>query len=198
MLEREQVRGAARECLLRGVEARRRREAHAALASGAPARARSLRAAAAAAIPLRTALSIVAGQPVSVHAPARYKPGVAVRGPGRRRRLPGAATEISEPIATLRERYLPALERLLPAAAAADVLDFTATREPRATFRAAPGSAPLRPGTRTSVPGLYLAGAWTATDWPATMESAVRSGRAAATAVLEDLARGRHDRRAAA
>jgi squalene-associated FAD-dependent desaturase len=112
--------------------------------------------------------------------------------------LSSAATEISEPIATLRERYLPALERLLPAAAAADVIDFTATREPRATFLAAPGSASLRPGTRTSVPGLYLAGAWTATGWPATMESAVRSGRAAAAALLEDLAHGRHDRRAAA
>ena len=112
--------------------------------------------------------------------------------------LSSAATEISEPIATLRERYLPALERLLPNARGAEVLDFTATREPRATFRAAPGSARLRPGTRTSVPGLYLAGAWTATGWPATMESAVRSGRAAAAAVLDDLARGTHDRRAAA
>jgi len=112
--------------------------------------------------------------------------------------LSGAAADIGEPLATLRERYLPALERLLPKARGAEILDFTATREPRATFRAAPGSAPLRPGTRTSVPGLYLAGAWTATGWPATMESAVRSGRAAATAVLEDLARGRHDRRAAA
>jgi squalene-associated FAD-dependent desaturase len=112
--------------------------------------------------------------------------------------LSSAATEISEPIATLRERYLPAIERLLPNARGADVLDFTATREPRATFRAAPGSARLRPGTRTSAPGLYLAGAWTATGWPATMESAVRSGRAAAAAVLDDLARGMHDTRAAA
>jgi monoamine oxidase len=112
--------------------------------------------------------------------------------------LSSAATEISEPIATLRERYLPAIERLLPKARVADVVDFTATREPRATFRAAPGSARLRPGTRTSVPGLYLAGAWTATGWPATMESAVRSGRAAAAALLEDLAQGRHTRRAAA
>ena len=112
--------------------------------------------------------------------------------------LSSAATEISEPIATLRERYLPALERLLPNARGAEVLDFTATREPRATFRAAPGSARLRPGTRTRVAGLYLAGAWTATGWPATMESAVRSGRAAAAALLEDLSEGRHDRRAAA
>jgi uncharacterized protein with NAD-binding domain and iron-sulfur cluster len=71
------------------------------------------------------------------------------------------------------------------------VLDFTATREPRATFRAAPGSARLRPGARTNFKGIYLAGAWTDTGWPATMESAVRSGLAAASAALADLARGR-------
>lgn len=104
--------------------------------------------------------------------------------------LSGAQADIGEPLATLRERYLPALERLLPAAHGAEVLDFTATREPRATFRAVPGTARLRPGPRTPVPALYLAGAWTDTGWPATMESAVRSGHAAAAAALSDLARG--------
>jgi len=104
--------------------------------------------------------------------------------------LSGAQTDIAEPLAALRERYLPALERLLPAARQAEVLDFTATREPRATFRAAPGTARLRPGPRTPVPGLYLAGAWTNTGWPATMESAVRSGLAAAAAARTDLAQG--------
>jgi squalene-associated FAD-dependent desaturase len=105
--------------------------------------------------------------------------------------LSGAAAEIGEPLATLRERYLPALERLLPKAQGAEILDFTATREPRATFRGAPGTARLRPGARTSVDNLYLAGAWTDTGWPATMESAVRSGLAAAAAARADLARGR-------
>jgi squalene-associated FAD-dependent desaturase len=102
--------------------------------------------------------------------------------------LSGAQADITEPLATLRERYLPALERLLPAARRADVLDFTATREPRATFRAVPGTARLRPGPRTTIPGVYLAGAWTDTGWPATMESAVRSGLAAAAAAQNDLA----------
>jgi monoamine oxidase len=37
---------------------------------------------------------------------------------------------------------------------------------------------------RTALPGLFLAGAWTATGWPATMEGAVRSGDAAAAALL--------------
>jgi squalene-associated FAD-dependent desaturase len=109
--------------------------------------------------------------------------------------LSGAQAEITEPLATLRERYLPALERLLPAARRAEVLDLTATREPRATFRAVPGTARLRPGPRTKIPGVYLAGAWTDTGWPATMESAVRSGLAAATAARTDLAQG-HSREA--
>jgi monoamine oxidase len=110
--------------------------------------------------------------------------------------LSGADAEIGEPVATLRERYLPALERLLPAARGATVLDFTVTREPRATFRAAPGSRRLRPGARTPTPGLYLAGSWTDTGWPATMESAVRSGLIAARAALDDLAAPRMERAA--
>jgi squalene-associated FAD-dependent desaturase len=88
------------------------------------------------------------------------------------------------PVARLRERMLPALAALLPAARDAEVLDFFVTREPHATFRAAPGSAALRPGAMTELPGLFLAGAWTATGWPATMEGAVRSGETAADALL--------------
>ncbi len=90
----------------------------------------------------------------------------------------------------LRERYLPALARLLPAAGAAEVLDFTATHEPHATFRPIPGTRRLRPAERTEVPGVYLAGAWTSTGWPATMEGAVRSGVVAAKAALSDLVVG--------
>ncbi|MFD4398712.1 hydroxysqualene dehydroxylase HpnE [Kitasatospora sp. NPDC058397] len=92
--------------------------------------------------------------------------------------------EIDLPVAELRRRYLPELARLLPAAAGAEVLDFFVTRERTATFDPAPGSALLRPSARTDVPGLLLAGAWTATGWPATMEGAVRSGHAAADAAL--------------
>ncbi|HJD85095.1 hydroxysqualene dehydroxylase HpnE [Kitasatospora aureofaciens] len=92
--------------------------------------------------------------------------------------------EIDLPVAELRRRYLPELARLLPAAAGAEVLDFFVTRERTATFDGAPGSAELRPGAGTGVPGLLLAGAWTATGWPATMEGAVRSGHAAADAAL--------------
>jgi squalene-associated FAD-dependent desaturase len=97
--------------------------------------------------------------------------------------------EIDDPVATLRERYLPELERLLPAARGAEVRDFFVTRERTATFAPTPGVGRLRPGASTKAPGLYLAGAWTATGWPATMESAVRSGVSAAGAALSALGR---------
>ena len=102
--------------------------------------------------------------------------------------------EIDLPVAELRARYLPELERLLPAAAGAEVLDFFVTRERTATFDPAPGTAALRPQARTKVPGLLLAGSWTATGWPATMEGAVRSGHAAADAALAGAARRPVDR----
>ncbi|MGW2653739.1 hydroxysqualene dehydroxylase HpnE [Streptomyces sp. NPDC001478] len=100
-----------------------------------------------------------------------------------------AGDEIDLPVAELRARYLPELERLLPAARGAGIRDFFVTRERTATFAPAPGVGRLRPGTRTRAPGLFLAGAWTATGWPATMEGAVRSGEAAADAALRALGR---------
>ncbi|WP_411104524.1 hydroxysqualene dehydroxylase HpnE [Streptomyces sp. cmx-4-9] len=104
-----------------------------------------------------------------------------------------AQDDIDEPVSALRATYLPELERLLPAARGAKVRDFFVTRERTATFAPAPGVGRLRPGPRTDTPGLYLAGAWTATGWPATMESAVRSGLSAAQAALAALGRpGEH------
>ncbi|MEV7284680.1 hydroxysqualene dehydroxylase HpnE [Streptomyces sp. NPDC093252] len=102
-----------------------------------------------------------------------------------------AQDDIDRPVADLRARYLPELERLLPLTRGAGVRDFFVTRERTATFAPAPGTGPLRPGARTEAPGLYLAGAWTATGWPATMESAVRSGITAADAALRALGRPR-------
>ena len=80
------------------------------------------------------------------------------------------------PVAELREIFLPALEALFPAAKDATVTEFFVTREKRATFRQVPGTAKLRPKAGTDLPGLVLAGSWTDTGWPDTMESAVRSG----------------------
>jgi len=84
----------------------------------------------------------------------------------------------------LRRIFLPEFECLFPAASQTRVEQFFATCEPSATFLQAPGTRRNRPGPRTQLPGLYLAGAWTDTGWPATMESAVMSGMAAARAVL--------------
>jgi squalene synthase HpnD len=84
----------------------------------------------------------------------------------------------------LRALYLPALAELFPAARAAKVERFAVSREHSATFRSAPGVAALRPAARTELPGLVLAGAFTDTGWPATMEGAVRSGHAAAETAL--------------
>jgi hydroxysqualene dehydroxylase len=101
--------------------------------------------------------------------------------------LSGADREMQMSVDELRERYLPALRELLPRARQATVELFLATREHAATFRAAPGTAALRPGPRSGVPGLMLAGAWTDTGWPATLEGATLSGHAAARCVLERL-----------
>jgi zeta-carotene desaturase len=56
-------------------------------------------------------------------------------------------------------------------------------KEVRATFSAKPGAERLRPGARTASPNVFLAGDWTQSGWPATMEGAVRSGYLAAEAV---------------
>jgi squalene-associated FAD-dependent desaturase len=98
--------------------------------------------------------------------------------------LSGAEREMRMSVPQLRAEYMPALERLLPRARGANVESFLVTREHAATFRATPGVAALRPGPETAVPGVLLAGTWTATDWPATLESAVLSGHAAAAAAL--------------
>ena len=92
-----------------------------------------------------------------------------------------AADDYAEvPAARLREQFVPALAELFPAAREAQVTEFFVTRERRATFRQVPGSGALRPKTGTRLPGLVLAGAWTDTGWPDTMEGAVRSGLSAA------------------
>jgi squalene-associated FAD-dependent desaturase len=74
----------------------------------------------------------------------------------------------------------------LPAARKAELLKATVIKEAEATFSPQPGVDHWRPQQQTSIRGLFLAGDWTATGWPATMESAVRSGYLAAEAVLRD------------
>jgi hypothetical protein len=70
------------------------------------------------------------------------------------------------------------LAAIVPGLKEAQLLRGAATRDREATFVPSPGL--RRPGPNTACPQLVIAGAWTDTGWPATMESAVRSGRAAA------------------
>ena len=62
--------------------------------------------------------------------------------------------------------------------ASASLHNSAVTRNPAATFLPQKGA--IRAGAATAVPRVAVAGAWTATGWPDTMESAVRSGRTAA------------------
>lgn len=75
-----------------------------------------------------------------------------------------------------------AVRERLPELAGARLLRGAATRSPDATYAAPPGV--RRPAAATATPNVALAGGWTDTGWPDTMESAVRSGRAAAEVLL--------------
>jgi squalene-associated FAD-dependent desaturase len=101
-----------------------------------------------------------------------------------------AADEYADmPVAQLREIFVPALADLFPAAKDATVTEFFVTREKRATFRGVPGTARLRPKAATGMRGLVLAGSWTDTGWPDTMEGAVRSGLNAVIAIHDGFAK---------
>lgn len=75
------------------------------------------------------------------------------------------------------------LQEFFPRAAGAKVVRSHVVKEVRATYSAVPGLESQRPATKTIHPNLFLAGDWTDTGWPATMEGAVRSGYRAAEEV---------------
>ena len=79
------------------------------------------------------------------------------------------------------------LRAVFPETRNASMTLFRVVKQPQATFRCLPGIQEQRLGQSTNVPGLFLAGDWTQTGWPATMESAVRSGNLAAKAVESSL-----------
>ena len=81
------------------------------------------------------------------------------------------------------------IEMFFPAVKQAKLLKSGVLKEARATFSVVPGLDAFRPNQATQWPGLYLAGDWTATEWPSTMEGAVRSGRLAAGALMGDSGR---------
>lgn len=95
----------------------------------------------------------------------------------------GAIDIASRPTAELTALASEEVSGSIPGARHARLVRATVIREKRATFSLAPGQ-PQRPGPNTPVEGLFLAGDWTDTGLPATIESAVVSGHTAARAML--------------
>ena len=89
--------------------------------------------------------------------------------------------------AAIRDAVVAELGEIWPAAKAARLLRWWVVTEHGATFAVRPGVDAIRPLQQTPVDGLMLAGDWTYTGWPATMEGAVRSGYLAAQEVLTTL-----------
>ena len=89
------------------------------------------------------------------------------------------------PRAEVIELALKELAEFFPRVAEAKLERAHVVKEIRATFSAAPGLEVHRPANATSIPNLFLAGDWTRTGWPATMEGAVRSGYLAAETVIQ-------------
>src|SRR6202023_659421 len=75
------------------------------------------------------------------------------------------------------------LREFFPEARNANLVKSTVIKEVHATYSPRPGVDHYRPASETVWPRVFLAGDWTATGWPATMEGAVRSGYAAAQRV---------------
>lgn len=99
----------------------------------------------------------------------------------------GAYEQIHQSHDDIVAAQLALLRRYYPAAAQARVVEAQVIKMPNATFSQVVGMDALRPSQRTSVPSLVLAGDWTATDWSATMESAVQSASHAVDLLLSEL-----------
>ncbi len=91
------------------------------------------------------------------------------------------ATSIPQTI----EEVLGELREIFPVAQQAQLRAFRRVKMPEAVFSPQPGVDRIRPDQKTPIPNLALAGDWTDTGWPATMESAVRSGQQAAKVVFQ-------------
>ena len=89
----------------------------------------------------------------------------------------------------MQARVTAELTRLFPAAVPEAIRRTRVVTEHAATFSAVPGVDCWRPPQESPLSNLFVAGDWTATGWPATMEGAVRSGYLAAEALLRRLGR---------
>ncbi len=97
--------------------------------------------------------------------------------------IAGSRTELPKTRAEILEPALAEMQRFFPEAGRAKLVKSGLLKEARATFSVTPGLEDARPAQATGVRGLFVAGDWTRTDWPSTMEGAARSGRLAAGAV---------------
>jgi len=98
--------------------------------------------------------------------------------------ISGARAMVERSNDELLDQVMNDLRAMVPAAREAKVVKALVLKEKQATMAPAPSSHGLRPGTLTPIPNLFLAGDWIQTGLPATIESAVVSGRAAAAAVI--------------
>jgi uncharacterized protein with NAD-binding domain and iron-sulfur cluster len=103
--------------------------------------------------------------------------------------LSGAEEFADMPTRDIVELFSREVQSLFPPARTAELKRALVVKQREATFAARPGVSRLRPGQRTPIANLFLAGDWTDTGWPATMESAVRSGLLAAREVLRVVGR---------
>ena len=87
------------------------------------------------------------------------------------------------------DRVVAELRDVFPAARDAVLRDTKVVTDPTAVLSVRPGVEAVRPSAGTTAPNLFLAGDWTATGWPSTMEGAIRSGRIAAGAAGRHLGR---------
>jgi zeta-carotene desaturase len=98
---------------------------------------------------------------------------------------------LNKPRQEIIDLALKEVREFFPAARNANLVKATVVKEVNATFSPVPGIDQYRPSQITNWPRVFLAGDWTATKWPATMESAVRSGYLAAEAVTNSLGKCR-------
>ena len=102
--------------------------------------------------------------------------------------LSAAGPYVNQPAGELARQMAAELAAAFPAAQAARLEGFRVVKQRTATFRCVPGAAARRPEPATPLPNLLLAGEWTATGWPSTLESAARSGGLAARQAAQILA----------
>ncbi|HKW85961.1 MAG TPA: hydroxysqualene dehydroxylase HpnE [Nitrospiraceae bacterium] len=96
----------------------------------------------------------------------------------------GISGLLNRPDQDLLQSALDEIGDCLPIAASAKVLDYRIVREPQAFLSLRPGTASLRPLAQSPFPNLFLAGDWTDTGLPATLESAILSGNRCAEAIM--------------